>query len=875
MGNNDLRIPGLVTGMDTQATIDKIMRYQRAPLDRLNQNQQMLIWKQEAYRAQNIAITQLRDLAFNLKLQSAYGTKTVTSSNSQVVTATANTNAANTSYSVEVSKLATVATNYSDAPVSIRSSVIGNYLNSVTIDGSNNSFNLTVDGVQKTITLPGPYPTTYTYDGSSGKTLEDLATAIQTQLNGAGFVDGDGNAIPVFVKATSNHELVFYTAQKADGSPNTLILGAVAGDNTLTSLGFNDKATSKELVGVILNTPITINASSQKFKITVGSGAAQEITLTAKTYDGTVGNTLTDLAADIQAQLVGKGINNVNVTVSNYNQIRFTPTDGSAVKLESGSSADALWKIGFNSGTMSEYPKSTISTTASLYNQKDKFIAAGFFNGKTEASLFSFSLNGQNFQYGLGTSLGKIITDINNNTAAGVKAYYDDFNDKLVLTTSKYGNNNESGQEIQIGDPNGFLAQLFKIDQTKETGGENALVKINGVETQRKDNTFTLNDITFNLAGVGGPATVTVNTDTSGISDKVEKFINKYNEIIASVQGELNETRASYGDKYTFYQPLTDAQKEEMTDDEIKNWEEKVKQGILHNDDLLTGSLRSLRTDLTRVVTTPLTITGVPLSGTIDLNSGNRFKVTLGSQTREIELDRKIYSDTQYNVLADDIQKKLDLTFGTNRIRVSVSANKALTFTTQNTAMTLSDGSSSNGLNLMGISSGANVKAGYDRLSQIGITTGSYSEDGKLYFNKDNFQAALTKDPNSVMRLLTNFEPSTVVSGDTPTDIAIKKQKENDSKGIFYKLYESISLSVNNIAKEAGYSGTLSTNNSLGNQLINNSKRIETVQARIIKEEERLWKMFSDMETAMAKMNNQMSYLSAMFGQTSGSSSQS
>jgi flagellar hook-associated protein 2 len=870
--SNDLRIPGLVTGMDTQGTIDKILKYERVPLDRLKQKQQTMIWKQEAYRTQNTALTQLRDLAFDLKLQSSFGTKTVTSTNNQVVTATAAANAVNTSYSIEVSKLATVASNSSTAPVSIRSSITGNYLNSVTVDGSNNSFNLTVDGIQKSITLSGSDFATYTFDGSSGKTLENLATAIQTQLNGAGFVDGSGSAIPVSVKATSNHELVFYAGQKADGTPHTLTLGAVAGDNTLSGLGFNDKATTKELVGGILNVPLTIDATNQKFKITVGNGATQEISLTANTYDGTAGKTLTDLAADIQAQLVAKGITNVNTSVSNYNQIRFTPTDGSAVKLESGSSADVLGKIGFNSGAISEYPKNAINTSTSLYNQKDKFMAV--INGISESSVFRFSLNGQNFQYTMGANLDTIISDINNNTAAGVKAYYDDFNDKLVFTSTKYGNNNESGAEIQIQDPNNFLAQLFKIDQTKETGGENAVVKLNGVETQRKGNTFTLNDITFNLTGVGGPATINVTTDTSAITDKVEKYINKYNEVVASIQTKLKETKASYGDKYTYYQPLSDDQKKAMTADEITNWETNAKQGILHNNDILSGSLRSMRADLTRAISTPLSITGVPLSGTIDLSTGNQFKVTLGSQTREITLDPKTYGSTEYNVFVADIQKKLDLAFGANRIKASISGNNSLVFASQNTAMTVSDASANNGLNLLGFSSGANVKAGYDRLSQIGITTGGYTEDGKLYFNKDSFKAALINNPSGVMRLLTNFESSTTLSTDTPSDIAIKKQQENASKGIFYKLYDTISLAVTNVSKEAGSTGTLSLSNNLGNQLINNSKQMQTQQDRLNKEQDRLWKVFSDMETAMSKMNNQSAYLSSMFGQTTSSSGQ-
>ena len=100
MSYNGLGIPGLNTGIDTKSFIDKIMKYSRMPLDRLKQKQQTLIWKQEAYRTQNTALSQLKDLVFNLKLQSSYSTKTVSSTNSQIVSATANSGAANGNYSI-------------------------------------------------------------------------------------------------------------------------------------------------------------------------------------------------------------------------------------------------------------------------------------------------------------------------------------------------------------------------------------------------------------------------------------------------------------------------------------------------------------------------------------------------------------------------------------------------------------------------------------------------------------------------------------------------------------------------------------------------------------------------------------------------------
>ncbi|HEX3044357.1 MAG TPA: flagellar filament capping protein FliD, partial [Bacillota bacterium] len=124
-------------------------------------------------------------------------------------------------------------------------------------------------------------------------------------------------------------------------------------------------------------------------------------------------------------------------------------------------------------------------------------------------------------------------------------------------------------------------------------------------------------------------------------------------------------------------------------------------------------------------------------------------------------MTERAYASTEYNLLGADLQQKLDSAFGTNRIRVALNGSNGLTFTSQNAPMTLSNGSQNNGLGLLGFSNGANVKATYSMLSQIGITTGSYTENGKLHLDTQVLQNALANDPDGVLRLLTNSETIT------------------------------------------------------------------------------------------------------------------
>ena len=854
---NDLGIAGLVSGMDTQALIKKMMEYSRKPLDRLKQQQQTLLWKQEAYRSINSTLSQLRDLAFDLKLQKSYNTKSVTSSNNQVVTATATSSAVNTSFNIEVKKLAKAAQNSSSAPVSIRSRVTGNDFStgSITIDSTHNSFQIKLGNKQETITLGEDSYGTYDKDN-----LKELAAKIQQKLIDAGFT-GD-NAL--YVKVTSSNELQFYAGQNSkDASVQTITLNQAGTNDVLTELGFADNANSKELIGSIISNNITITSTNNKFKIALGNGSLQEITLDAGTYD------IDSYAAHIEEKIraLGGSYEKVRVSATDFNQLRIYSTDAVSVRLEASTANNGLTAMGFTSGTVSDYPKNNITTSSSIWNLKDQFINAEFFEGKSASDSFGFTINGQSFSFSYNTTLDEIIAAINGNAAAGVSVFYDEYNDRLFMTATKAGNYNESGAEIQITDTSGFLSGLFNISQENEVSGEDAEVIVNGVLTKKKSNTFTMNNVTFTLTGEG-KANVSVNTDTSAISEQVEKFVEKYNEILATLYEKTTEKRATSNGNY--YLPLTDEQKEAMTEDQIKKWEELAKKGLLRSDSLLKGAIDSFRSAISRVVETTRSLTGIPLTGTISTEGANRFLVTLGDRTEEIVLDAGTYSSRQdYQILVQDIQRKFDLKFGSGRVKVELSSGNTITFTTQNETLTLNSSGQNNGLNAIGFSDGATVKATYNRLSQIGITTGDYSENGKLYLDKETLQQALAEDPEGVIRLLTNYEEAIIYPEDSSADAARKKAAEESSKGIFYKLHEVITAEIKKLTDKAGLTGTTSSNTAIGRELLNLQERIDTYQDRLDQEEDRLWNIFNQMEVAISRMSTQMAYLQNMFGQWS------
>lgn len=142
------------------------------------------------------------------------------------------------------------------------------------------------------------------------------------------------------------------------------------------------------------------------------------------------------------------------------------------------------------------------------------------------------------------------------------------------------------------GGNDGFL---LGVDKT----GADATIKINGYQMKQTSNTFTINGIQYTIKNItSSPVTVSASTDVDAIFNSIKTFVDKYNEVIEKINNKLKEER------YRDYPPLTDEQKEAMTEKQIEKWEEKARSGLLRNDSILSRALSSMRMDLyTRVGT--------------------------------------------------------------------------------------------------------------------------------------------------------------------------------------------------------------------------------------------------------------------------------
>lgn len=198
----------------------------------------------------------------------------------------------------------------------------------------------------------------------------------------------------------------------------------------------------------------------------------------------------------------------------------------------------------------------------------------------------------------------KRVSDDDNN----VRAFYDENTNKVIMETTRTGNYNTDetrylGAEIGFDGQSGshFITDVLNVKNgvknnsggwdSAEKGGTDAEFKYNGLDMMTShDNSYKLGGVTFQFNGkTDGVANLNVTNNVEASFDSILKFVEKYNEVVDTLNGSQQE------EKFRDYKPLTDKQKEAMSEDEIELWEEKAKSGILHGESSISDGLFSMR----------------------------------------------------------------------------------------------------------------------------------------------------------------------------------------------------------------------------------------------------------------------------------------
>ncbi|NMA34958.1 MAG: flagellar filament capping protein FliD, partial [Clostridiaceae bacterium] len=371
-----------------------------------------------------------------------------------------------------------------------------------------------------------------------------------------------------------------------------------------------------------------------------------------KEFELPTGDHYTDASAVAQVlqtlvddEVLGFGAGKITVKVEN-NKIVLESTDPNVSVSASAVENRGLEAIGLDGTNRSN----KLNLDANIYDIRDSF-AVPLAIDETNTEI-SFVINGQTFSFDARTtSMKNIMAAVNSNTAAGVRMSYDSLNNKFMLETRETG----GVARINASDMSGGLLASLSLTANNVTGSDASITYDDGINGEqvitRSTNSFNINGIVFNLKkDYAGEVELSVTSDTTKAVELIKGFVEKYNDLLDKVNAKLSEKR-----EYS-YEPLTDLQKEAMTEDEIKRWEEKAKSGLLAGDNLLKSIVTGLRNAvISSVEGSGLTLADIGIKSNSWVDKGKLYvdeeklkKALTENPTGVIELFTK-QSDISYN----------------------------------------------------------------------------------------------------------------------------------------------------------------------------------------------------------------------------------
>lgn len=317
------------------------------------------------------------------------------------------------------------------------------------------------------------------------------------------------------------------------------------------------------------------------------------------------------------------------------------------------------------------------------------------------------------------STINDIINKINNTQGIGVKVEYQAMSDRFVLTATDSGASggidfsvdgvlDADGKQIQSD--NGWDGNIARLlfgsqgdtegtrDKVKNvyTEGQDAVLSVkypgseDEIEITRGSNTFSMDGLNVTLKGTFGyekdedgnfimqdkvdkegnlvldsdgktvkepvksknveEITFDASVDTEKAVEAVRAMVDSFNEILELVNKEC-KTKPDRD-----YSPLTDAQKEELSESEIEKWEAKAKEGLLFGDTDLRLMSDNLRAVINSGDRSALSRIGISVSSSYSDNGKlvldeEAFKTALQSNPDEVMdlLNRKASTDANGN----------------------------------------------------------------------------------------------------------------------------------------------------------------------------------------------------------------------------------
>lgn len=648
-------ISGLASGMDTEAMIEGMVQGYQQKITQLGQDRTMLQWQQSAYQSISDKLVEFsrkymsyNSPATNLFSASFFNNAILTSANGTYADLVSATGKSSSTIVLNAVKQLAEAARYTHDASGLDTSLgkgepvkLGEKQPLSTMSGS-----LTLEYGNKKVTLDfGELELFNKADGTLD--TAKFQTALQDKLKEQKITTSSGDQVSadtlIDVKVDSNGTV---TLSDKKGAGNNVHFSGATGDlkNLVTSAdaeGTSSFTLSTTEKVVKEDATKAEYLSGKSFTVTLNG---QTKTFTLGEIDPSKGNLHEQVKQNLQEGLdkafgkgkitvdmdtTGPGERSFSFSVSNGDTFRITSPVGEVLGLgENGVTSyvdtgktlgDLLGRTsdgaGLNGLTGGELARA-IGDVTEIKDKDGKVTSRVDSEGNTvDEQGFRLDKDGKRFQeyeltvngvsigkYNKDTALETVLNDINSNTEAGVSVSFSKTTNQFVFTAKETG----AGGRVEIGGELG--ERLFgKVDVTDKdhyTAGQDAkfTATINGqkMEFSRSSNTFDLDGMSITLNGTfevkdgETPVTFSSKTDTDKIIDVVKTMVEDYNAIVSEVKKAYSDMPLEKSDG-SRYKPLTDEDKADMTESEIKAYEEKAKTGILFMDRDLSSLYSALR----------------------------------------------------------------------------------------------------------------------------------------------------------------------------------------------------------------------------------------------------------------------------------------
>lgn len=650
MAVSNLRLGGITSGFDTEAMVTQLLSSYQTRIDKQSQKITKLSWQQSAYQDITKKITEFKNTYFDVLKRDTYLMSPSTFNKFKAdVTATSNADAAGLtvsttsnsssgSYKIKLNQAAKASTAQGNSITSgnfkldldkALSSASGEV--KTNDDGSetwtmNFALDVQVGGIRKTISfsadaLLGADGNVADKDAAKSSIIDSLNQKLQESFGYSGKTSGATGA------TDANGKEWFLQVQLGSDGKAEFQVGGNASVSVAENKGNFGLAQPKEKVAISTGSVVTgVNA----FQVEIGGkNVSVAFNGVSSTYydskDQTGNEAILAEYKELKTAAYRKSYNLAdNEIVSDEQLEKFTYSNEQAAKDKNAASIkEALKGVAgytFNfdgtyvtaadsNGNSVDFSMTSVEggtlglTKASASNKISSGSTLSNLGFKPEADgTYKLNINGTEISLDKNATISSMMSTVNK-SAAGVTMTYSSLTNSFTLESKEFG----GAGKVEVGDTS-LGRSLGLVDDNGTVGaseGQNAIFEINGQEVYLNDNTYTLDGNTFTFNDnmtIGETYTVNIAKDSTTVKDALKKFVESYNKLIDDVYGYIGKSPAKDDDGNT-YEPLTDAEKEEMSEDEITKWEEKAKQGVLYNDSTVSTIMSQMRSALYTNVT--------------------------------------------------------------------------------------------------------------------------------------------------------------------------------------------------------------------------------------------------------------------------------